>query len=370
MKIIGIAGAENYLLNALPALQQEGIEIEFLSLTPIKQKGSEKDFVKKLEAAGIKVHQIYYKTIGKKTQKAIRDIIFIGHFDLVHSHLIHADLFMAITRKFSLKKFKLVSTKHGHDENYMNAHGFDPKGKKVLKYHYAAKLAEKEVYRSYAISEGLRKLFIAHKIAKPEQIETIPYGFDFHNEHIKSNPAYRFSEHQLVLVGRFTELKGHIDAIAALKLLLPKLNDIALVFIGSGYYEDEVKEYVKSHELDEFVHFMGYQSNSVEWMASSDVVLIPSKAEGFGMVLLEAYSVKKPVVTYDVPALNEHVIHNKTGLLAEPYRVENLSDQILSLLSNRESGTKMGENGYELLKNNYTLNTMITRTIQFYEKCL
>ncbi|MEX1001459.1 MAG: glycosyltransferase family 4 protein [Crocinitomicaceae bacterium] len=370
MKIVGIAGAENYLIHALPALQKEGIEITFLSLTPNKQKGSESEFLNQLKDEGIQSEVLYYTTFGLSTQRKVRTIIKEGNYDLIHTHLIHADFLLALTRKLSTRKFRLISTKHGHDEKYMNSYGFNPAGKKTLTYHYAAKLAEKEIYRSYAISEGLRKLFIAHKISPTDQIDTIPYGFDFHNENVTVDPSIRFADHQLLLVGRFTELKGHLDAISALKLLRPKFESLKLVFVGSGYFEKEVKNFVRNQGLENLVIFKGYQPNSIQYMASSDVVLIPSKAEGFGLVLLEAYSVKKPVVIYDVPALNEHVINGKTGLIARPYLIEDLSDKIECLLRDKVRSHEMGESGYRLLKSNYTLKTMVTKTIDFYRKSL
>ena len=369
-KIVGIAGAENYLLKALPAMKAKGLDICFLSLTPENQRGDEAEFNRQLRESGIQVYTIYYKRIGLKTRAQIRRLIQNEQPDLVHSHLIHADFFMAITRKLSRKKFKLVSTKHGHDETYMNNHGFDANGKKEMKFHWVARSAEKQIHRSFAISKGLRDLFVSHGICKGEKIDTIYYGFDFNNEHIKENPELRESPKQLVFVGRFTELKGHRQAIEAVRLLLPQFPKLKLVLIGSGYFEDEMKRLVADLDLKDQVLFKGYQSNSIDYMASSDVVLIPSKAEGFGLVLLEAYSVKKTVVTFDVPALNEHIIDGQTGLLATPYESESLAEKVRELLAHPEQCSSMGEAGYQHLKENYMLDKMISETLNFYQRCI
>ena len=366
-KIVGIAGAENYLLKILPELVKHNVHIEFLCLVPKNLKGKEVEFCLLLEKNNIKVHTVYYSSIITFiNQKKIKKIL--PNFDLIHTHLIHADFFIALINKLSKTKFKQISTKHGHDESYTNRYGFKTDGNKVLKYHYIAKFSEKQILKSFAISQGLRKLFIAHKICDESRIDTIYYGFDYDNDKIQDK--FRRSENQLLLVGRFTELKGHKVAIECVNLLKSKFKDIKLIFVGNGYFESKMKLLVKNLSLENFVSFMGYQSNSIEYMKSSDIILIPSKAEGFGLVALEAYSVKKPIISFNVPALNEIIIHQKTGALVQPYSVDQFSKEIEQLLINNEKRIEYGNNGYNLLKHKFSLNRMTQETIDFYQSCL
>jgi glycosyltransferase involved in cell wall biosynthesis len=105
-------------------------------------------------------------------------------------------------------------------------------------------------------------------------------------------------------------------------------------------------------------------------MKSSDIVLVPSKAEGFGLVLLEAYSVKKPIVYFDVPALNEIVINQKTGLLVAPYSTSDFTKSIKYLLNNKKIAKNFGEQGYQYQKEAFYMKVMIDKTIKFYHSCL
>lgn len=370
MKIVGIAGAENYLLQILPGLKSKEIHVEFLCLTPVNLKGDEQAFVSQLEEKGIKVHLLHYKTIGLSTRKKIRAIIKSGNFDLVHSHMIHADFFLALTRLTGRNKFKIVSTKHGHDEGYMQRSGFDPNGKKSTKFHWVAKFSEKQIFRSYAISNGLRDLFIAHGICNSDRIDMIYHGFDLDHSNLKDDPNLRKSPNQITMVGRFTELKGHVEAVKAMKIVIEKIPDAHLSLVGSGHSENEIKQLVKELDLEEHISFEGYQPNGVAYMASSDVVLIPSKAEGFGIVVLEAYSVQKPVIVFDTPALNELVIDEKTGLIAKPFEPADLANKLEVLLADKAKSSKLGHEGYQLLKTKFNQSTMIDQTISFYKKCM
>jgi len=57
--------------------------------------------------------------------------------------------------------------------------------------------------------------------------------------------------------------------------------------------------------LTENITFTGHISNLPEWLSKADIVIVPSKVEGFGLIILEAFNAKKFVMGFDVPAINE-----------------------------------------------------------------
>ena len=369
-KIIGIAGSENYLLNILPALLKAKIQIEFLSIVPFNEKGSEIIFNKKLEEKGVKVHTLYYNIYFPLTLcLLIYQLIKKRKIEIVHSHLIHADFFIAFTKYLFKGDYKIVSTKHGYEESYNNKFGFDSSFKKKDFYWRIAKWSEKRVHKSFAISNGLKQLYIGLGICKASKLDLIHYGFNFPKIDNSDN-SLRFSENQLVIVGRLTEFKGHRYLIDIISILKDRVCDFKLIIVGSGHLEMKLKDLVRSKNLTKFVTFLGYKSNGRDYMANSDIVLIPSRAEGFGVVVLEAMSVKKPIIAFNVPSLNELIENEKTGYLIAPYNIELYAKKIEQLINNPEKRNEISNNAHKKLKEYFCLERMLKETISFYESLL
>ena len=365
--ITGIAGSEMYLLNALPALKKQGIEVHFLCLHPSKNKTGFFEFKAKLEAEGIPCYSIGFKSFPFVfTMRKLHQLLGGGDFDLVHSHLIHADYILSYYKRFFNSKLELVSTKHGYQEWYNNKYGFDPEFKKNNLYLRVAKFAEKQMNASIAISKGLFKLYTGLQICKEEKLRHIPYGFDFESIE-KEDSNFRKSKQQLVLVGRLTAFKGHRYAIEAMDLLREKLPELKLLFIGTGDEESNLKAQVKKLKLEAEVLFMGWSKEARSYMKNSDLVLVPSISEGFGVVVLEAFSVAKPIVAFDVPSLNEHIRDGQNGRIIPAYDVSAFAAAIESLIIKPEESKLLGKEGERLLQDKYSLGRMTKQTLEFYD---
>jgi glycosyltransferase involved in cell wall biosynthesis len=366
--ITGIAGSEKYLLSALPALKRAGHDIHFLALHPEKNKDGYREFKAQLEAEGIPVHVLPFRSFPfYSLMKNIKKLQREHSFEVFHSHLIHADFLLALYKKFVNPGACLVSTKHGFQEWYNNKYGFSAMGKRNNVYLRVAKFAERQMDAAIAISKGLRDLYLGMKISKDDKIELIHYGLDFPDP-VRQEEEKRFWKNQLVLVGRLTAFKGHRYAIECLPQVLETHPDTGLVIVGSGQLEDELKELVAKLQLQGHVRFLGYSPEARACMASSDIVLVPSVSEGFGVVVLEAFSVKKPIVAFDVPSLNEHIQSGENGFLANPYDLEEYAAFISELLNSESKRSSFGEAGYNKLQDYYSLTRMTEETMSFYDK--
>jgi glycosyltransferase involved in cell wall biosynthesis len=367
-KIAGIAGSEKYMLNLLPALNERGVQAEFLLLYSKSDEPVISEFEKTLQQRNTVVHKVplnRFVSIG--SLKQINRIVLSGHYDVVHSNLLVTDLILALVKFLFNKKMVLVSCKHGYEETYTRLHGFDPAKKKRNLYWWCAWFAEKFINESFAVSRGVRNLFIGLGLAKKDKIALIPLGFNFDDDYQTENPSYRWGVPQLVVVGRLTAYKGHRFAIEAVRRLKEKHKGIRLVIVGKGEAEEELRDLVNQLGVADNVVFTGFQARPREIMYNSDIVLMPSISEGFGIVALEAMSVKRPVVAFDVPAPSEIFIHGKTGLLAKPYSVEEYAALIGSLIESESLRRTLARNAEKQLKEYYTLQRMVMDTIFFYE---
>ncbi|MDF2379967.1 glycosyltransferase family 4 protein [Nostoc ellipsosporum NOK] len=367
-KIEGIAGSEKYFFTFLPALKKRGIEADFLLLYHGEMTAAALEFESVLLKENIKVIRRKVNRLPLPWQlTSVNRMIKANGYDLVHTNLIYSDMFFALLKMLINPKLRLVSEKHGYDEWYMDQYGFDVSRKTKNKYWYTAKFAERFINRSFAVSEGLYKLYTGLDICKPGRLDIIKHGFDFDDD-VHYDEQFRVGAPQLVIVGRLTRMKGHRFALAALSLLKEKYPGIKLMVVGVGALEAELKQQVDDEQLQQHVVFTGFQSRPRDIMFTSDVVLVPSVSEGLGLVVLEAMSCKRPVVAFDVPSPSEIFENGKDGLLATPYSVEEYAQLIDKLLSDKKYSEEIAGNAYAKLGTMFDSERMISQTIDFYRK--
>ena len=111
---------------------------------------------------------------------------------------------------------------------------------------------------------------------------------------------------------------------------------------------------INENSLGDRFSILGYQKNIPEIMSCLDVVVVPSVPEPFGLVLLEAMMLCKPIVAFNVGGPAEIISHKETGLLVDNIESGSLGDAILTLALDRDLREKMGVNGRVKLEMNYT----------------
>lgn len=368
----GIFGAENYQLKVIPGLMTKGIEVDFLRLYTDYQGGKGGEFINRLNSIGVKTYEVNigkYPKLG--TLKEIRKIANDG-YDLVHTHLIHADFHLALIKKLMGLEPALVSTKHGYDNTFTSKFGFDASKQTNTPYFLLSKWAEKRMKASFTISHGLRDFFVQTGLSRSEKMQLIHYGLDMpDNYQSNGKEGYRQAPKQIMMAGRLVAFKGHRFLIEAMSKVVEAYgSDVKLLIAGTGDLEDELRRQAGQLGLSENIKFLGYSKEVGCFMANSDVVVVPSISEGFGVVFLEAFSAKTPVISWDVPAGNELIQHGKTGYLVSPYDVNLLAEQLIHVLDNPEEQGDVVEAAYDRLKSYFNLERMVNETVSFYKEAL
>lgn len=350
----------------------KGIEVDFLRLYTDYQGGKGGEFINRLNSIGVKTYEV---NIGKYPKlSALKEIRKIANdrYDLVHTHLIHADFHLALIKKLLGLEPALVSTKHGYDNTFTSNFGFNASKQTNTLYFLLSKWAEKRMKASFTISHGLRDFFVQTGLSRPEKMRLIHYGFDM-PENYQSNGkvGYRQAPKQIMMAGRLVAFKGHRFLIEAMSKVVEAYgSDVKLLIAGTGDLEDELRRQVGQLGLFENIKFLGYSKEVGCFMANSDVVVVPSISEGFGVVFLEAFSAKTPVVSWDIPAGNELIQHGKTGYLVPPYDVNLLAEQLIYVLDNPEEQGDVVEAAYDRLKSYFNLERMVNETVSFYKETL
>jgi glycogen synthase len=183
---------------------------------------------------------------------------------------------------------------------------------------------------------------------------------------------YALPNEKIVLyVGRLVYEKGIHILINAVPKILAK-TDAKFVIVGSGYMQEQLSTIVKSMGLEHKVLFTGFvdEENLLKLQKVSDVSVVPSLFEPFGIVALEAMAAKSPVVVSDTGGLSEIVEHDETGVKVYPNNTDSLAWGIVKILTDAAYAKHLRENAYKKILERYDWDKIAQQTIRMYEAVL
>jgi len=143
------------------------------------------------------------------------------------------------------------------------------------------------------------------------------------------------------------------------------------MIIGNGPYRKTLEELVDNLELRDNVNFKGTvidEAEKYKLIASSQALLLPSNYESFGLVILEAFSQKKPAIVSDLKPLSQIVEHNKTGLVVPAHNEKEWAKTLEYALNHPKEIATMGERGRNVLQEQYNLNVFWNRISKMYDE--
>jgi N-acetyl-alpha-D-glucosaminyl L-malate synthase BshA len=144
--------------------------------------------------------------------------------------------------------------------------------------------------------------------------------------------------------------------------------DCRLALVGDGPEVNHARQLARDLGVANDVHFLGNQDSTEELLAMSDVLLLPSETESFGLVALEAMSCAVPVVASRRGGLPEVVRDGETGLLFEPDEVEPMASAIVELLADPQRAHVMGDAGRQLARDRFCISCVIHEYVALYDR--
>lgn len=154
----------------------------------------------------------------------------------------------------------------------------------------------------------------------------------------------------IISVGSLTENKNHKLLINAFKILKEKYKiSEKLLIAGEGKERENLEKQIKELNLGNDVLLLGQKENPYKYIKNSELYILPSKAEGFSLTLVEAMCLKKMIVSTHNNGSEELVRENKYGVLVENNANE-MAEKINYYLENKNERKKYEELGYERAK--------------------
>jgi N-acetyl-alpha-D-glucosaminyl L-malate synthase BshA len=257
----------------------------------------------------------------------------------------------------------MVTTLHGTDITLVGSHPFY---KRAVQ--FSINNSEYVTAVSKSLKEDTERLF---DVEKP--INVIPNFIDLSKTNDTGKTIDKYvvaSKDQFVIthISNFRPLKRIIDVLKVFEKIRNKL-DAKLIMVGDGPEKLRAKSYCKSHKLDEDVLFLG-NSNEVDQILSfSDLFLLPSEQESFGLVALEAMIHKVPVVSTDIGGLPEVIENGYSGYLCPVGDINLMADQAVFILEDSDRHERFKNQALESCKN-FDINNVVIHYEELYGKAI
>ncbi len=184
------------------------------------------------------------------------------------------------------------------------------------------------------------------------RIEVIPNGVDVRKfENVRSSGSHK-DKVVLITTSRLVVKNGVGDIIEALKYL-PE--NVELQIVGVGPLEKELKQKVKSLQLEARVKFLGFikYDDIQNCLHEADIFIRPSLSEGMGNSFIEAMAAGLPVIATPVGGIVDFLKDGETGLFCKVKNPRSIAEQVLKLINNSELKTKLVENAGCMVREKY-----------------
>ena len=309
----------------------------------------------------------------------VRDILALCHLiriirkekpDIVHTHTSKAGILGRLAAKLINVPF-IVHTPHGH---VFYGH-FGPWRSRIFM--WIEKRFAGFTDQMIALTQGEETDYLNLGLCAPGKLCRIHSGVDI--EKFQQQPASAVEKkrtlgldqnHPVVgFVGWLLPVKGPMHLLKAMAAVWPDHADTALVLIGKGDLDSDLRAEALKTGANGRVHFLGWRNDIEEIMPLFDILVLPSLNEGMGRVLVEAMAAGKPIVASNVGGIPDLIEHGVNGLLVPPGDENALAAAIRQFISDPEKAKIMGQRGRERC-HQYSLEAMIGKIDNLYEEVL
>jgi glycosyltransferase involved in cell wall biosynthesis len=361
------------VLQILPALEGGGVERGVLEVAEALVSAGHRSLV--ISAGGRMVQELTERgsehfecPIGNKSPLSLRHVPWLRSFLLqqnvdivdIHSRMPGWITFLAWKSLPANRRPVLISTLHGlHSTGFYSS--VMCRGEHVI---VVSQTVKDYVQKNYPFVPANRLHLIHRGIDSAEY----PRGYQpddaWKTTFFQQYPAAA-DQPLITLAGRITRLKGHHHLLQALARLRDRQIPVHGLIVGGTdprktAYADELRDLVRTLQLEDRVTFTGHRSDLKQIYAISSLVLsLSSTPESFGRTVAEALSIGTPVVGYRHGGVGEILAAQFTEGAVEPGNVEELFDRIINLLT-RQPRPVPGPNVFHK-------QDMLGRTIELYE---
>ena len=357
---LNIGGAEVLLVDLVRGIKQAGYDVSvgYSTFGPL-----EKDLLK------LEIPVTRLPRLGRMDPFlffGMCQLILREKPDIIHTHLFKSDLHGRLAARLCGVPV-VVSTSHNND---VWARRF-PLG---YLYGFTAKLTNRVI----AVSKEVRDYQIQHTGISANKIIVIENGVNIQRFSDQKAAGLAFRDEFQIradvpligIIGRLQPQKDHVNFLKAAVQIRQELPDARFLIVGDGPLRDDLESQAQTLGLGSAVIFCGIRHDIPAVLSALSVLVIASRWEGLPVTLLEGLAARRPVVSTSVGGVPNVVIDGESALLVPPENSDSLAKACLKILQNPALAQQLAEHGFECVKNQFSLDAMIGKTLKLYEELL
>lgn len=300
--------------------------------------------------------------LNSKLVECAEALLKTEHYDLVHAHdWLVGRAALELKARHDLP---LVTTIHATEMGRGGALDNEYR----TKVHVAERLLAKSSERVICCSQYMVRHLKETLSIPADAIDVIHNAVDVARFRTNGQPNPFEDGRTILFVGRLVNEKGVQTLLKAFSILRRNGSDASLVVVGDGPMKTDFTRDALSLGLDGSVRFTGFTDPAVliSMYRSSDVVVVPSLYEPFGIVALEAMAARTPVIVSDVGGLAEIVEDGQTGLKVPPGDPDVLALALDTVLHDPGYADKLRQNAYRVVGTRFTWDGVAAKTRTVY----
>ncbi|SFJ99932.1 N-acetyl-alpha-D-glucosaminyl L-malate synthase BshA [Halobacillus dabanensis] len=294
------------------------------------------------------------------------DVINREELDILHVHYAMPHAICAILAKQMCNRdVKIVTTLHGTDITVL---GIDSSLTQMIK--FGIEQSDRVTAVSHSLVQQTKEMLHTER-----EIDVI-YNFVDEREyyrkpelHLKEDYGIKEDESVLIHISNFRRVKRVTDVIRTFANVRDKM-PAKLLLVGDGPEYSVCHQLVSDMDLEDDVLFLGKQENVSELLSISDLKLLLSEKESFGLVLLEAMACGVPCIGTNIGGIPEVIDHGDTGYIAELGNIEQMSYFALKILEDIQLHQNMSIKAKEVVNDKFATETILRQYENLYEQVL
>jgi len=360
------AGTERHIVELAHALSEQAVHVSIAapSASPLNRLADE-----------MKLNIIRIEKRGGLLDLAailkLRKLLVNGRIDLIHAHNGRTALAAAAARWLA-GRGTIVATQHFIDPAHISLVGL-----RAHLFRAAHRWVQRQIHYYIAVSHAARKAMLSRESGLAEKIAVVPNGICAPDV-TKLVPARQVREELtlpsdaplIVCVARLEQEKDVATLVAAMGPVIAQVPDARCVIVGEGSQRRGLEEQISRVPWGRQITLAGFRDDTISVIRAGSLFVLPSLAEPFGLVLLEAMSLGRAVIATAAGGPLEIVKEGETGLLVPPSDAGALAAAIVTLLRDPAKRTTMGAAALSRFRQHFTAEAMGRATKDVYEKAM